>query len=139
MALPSTPAARRYVTRLSVSMGAYMVTLIGGAHLFNNGMVSGPLLWLLALLPGLSLVGAFYAIGMFIIEQKDEFLRMLLVRQSLFATAFALSVASVWGFLQEFGLVPNVELYYVAILWFFGLGLGAGFNKLTLGSAGWCW
>ncbi|AKH42771.1 hypothetical protein FHS61_000545 [Altererythrobacter atlanticus] len=139
MAMPSTPESRRYMRRLSISMAAYMVTLIGGAYLVNNELVSGPLLWLLALLPGLSLVGAFYAVGMFIIEQKDEFLRMLLVRQSLFATAFALSVASIWGFLQEFGLVPDVALYYVAILWFFGLGLGAGFNKLTVGSAGWCW
>jgi hypothetical protein len=31
-------------------------------------------------------------------------------------------------------MVGHVEAYYVAVLWFGGLGLGACINKLTLGA-----
>ena len=57
-----------------------------------------------------------------------------MVRQTLWASGFALSVATIWGFLENFDLVGHVEAYYIAVLWFGGLGLGACINKLTLGA-----
>jgi hypothetical protein len=63
---------------------------------------------------------------------------MLLVRQTLVATGFALSVATVWGFLENFELVAHVDAFYIAILWFLGLGLGSLYNRLTLGDSGDC-
>ena len=59
---------------------------------------------------------------------------MLTVRQTLWATGFALSVATVWGFLESFDLVGHIDAYYIAVLWFGGLGLGSCMNKLTLGA-----
>jgi hypothetical protein len=61
---------------------------------------------------------------------------MLLVRRMLWATGFALSVATVWGFLERFGLASHFDAYAVMILWFFGLGLGACIEWLILGSSG---
>jgi hypothetical protein len=69
------------------------------------------------------------------VEEGDEYLRMLMVRQTLWASAFALSLATVWGFLEAFELVDHIESYYIAVVWFFGLGVGAIMNKLTLGAA----
>ena len=129
-------AARRYTWRIAVSMGLYLVSLLVGKTLVQNGQVDGPLLWASALVPGLAVCGVFYAVGMFLVEQTDEFLRTLMIRQILVATAFALCLATIWGFLESFGLVQHVDAYWVAILWFFGLGLGALFNRLTLGTAG---
>jgi hypothetical protein len=59
-----------------------------------------------------------------------------MVRQTLWASAFTLSVATTWGFLDNFGLVGHVDGYWVAVCWFFGLGLGGIYNKLTLGDGG---
>jgi hypothetical protein len=58
---------------------------------------------------------------------------MLMIRQTLWASGFALSLATLWGFLESFDLVGHVAAYYVAILWFGGLGLGALANRLTMG------
>jgi hypothetical protein len=69
-------------------------------------------------------------IGRYLVEESDEYLRDQFVRQALIATGFALSIATAWGFLENFGLVPHVYAYYAAILWFAGLGIGAGVNKL---------
>jgi hypothetical protein len=129
---------RRYLTRLFTAMGIYLVSLFAAKYLIKHDMVEGWTAWALALLPGLSIVGAFYAVAMLIIEQKDEYMRMLLVRQTLVASAFALSIATVWGFLENFGLVEHVDAYYWAIFWFLGLGVGSIVNRITLGSWGSC-
>lgn len=133
-----SPASRRYVQRLAAAMGVYLVSLFAAEYLISRGLVDGPLVWALALLPGLAVTGAFYAVGMLVIEQKDEFVRMLIVRQILVATGFALSIATVWGFLENFDLVPHVDSYWVGIVWFLGFGLGGYVNKKTLGAWGEC-
>ena len=71
-------------------------------------------------------------IGRLLVEEQDEYLRMLLVRQTLVATGFTLTIVTVWGFLENLDLVAHVDAFYVAILWFVGLGVGSCFNWLTL-------
>ena len=135
MAKYKSPAMRRYLLRLGAAMGAYLVTLAAALRWVGGGAVTGPLAYLLGLLPGISVAGIFWAIGRLLIEEKDEYLRMLLVRQVLVATAFTLSVATMWGFLENFSLVPHVDAFYIAILWFGGLALGSVYNWLTLGDS----
>ena len=129
-------AQRRYVIRIAISMAAYLVTLALAIRLVRDGTLVGPLAWVLAFLPGLSVAGVFWAVGRLLIEETDEFVRMLLVRQVLIATAITLSAATVYGFLENFGLVGHIDAFYIAILWFVGLGVGALVNKLTLGASG---
>ncbi len=136
MTIAKSPAQRRYVVRVAASMTAYLITLALAIRLVRDGTVAGPLAWAIALLPGLSVAGVFWAVGRLLIEETDEFVRMLLVRQVLIATAITLSVATVYGFLENFGLVGHIDAFYVAILWFVGLGVGALVNKLTLGASG---
>ncbi len=133
MAKYKSPAMRRYLLRLGAAMGAYIVTLSAALRLVGNHIVTGPLAYLLALLPGLSIVAVFWAIGRLMVEEKDEYIRLLFVRQSLVATGFTLSVSTMWGFLENFDLVPHVDAFYIAVLWFGGLGLGSLYNRLTLG------
>jgi hypothetical protein len=126
------------MVRLGVSMTVYVVSLFVAVYLVNQRQVTGPILWPLALLPGLAIVGAFYAIGMLIVETTDEFVRMLLVRQVLYATVIALSLATIWGFLENFELVPHIAAFYWAIAWFAGFGVGGVINRLTVGASGQC-
>jgi len=128
-----SPAQKRYVLRVSLAMAAYIVTLTAALRFVGGGSVSGALAYLLALLPGLSVAGVFWAIGRLLVEEKDEYMRMLLVRQSLVATGFTLSVVTMWGFLENFDLVPHVDAFYIAVLWFAGRALGSCVNRLTLG------
>ena len=134
----TNPAQKRYVRRVFVSMACYLLSLAIAMRFVGDGegQITGPLAYLLALLPGFSIIGVFWAVGRLLVEEQDEFQRVLLVRQSLVATAFALSIATVWGFLEAVGLVPHVDAYFIAILWFAGLGVGSLVNWLTLGASG---
>jgi hypothetical protein len=70
------------------------------------------------------------------LEEQDEFMRMLIIRQSLIASALALSCASIWGFLEAADLVMHIDAYWFAIVWFFGLAVGSVFNRIQFGTWG---
>lgn len=128
------PATQRYNRRIMSLSLCYAAALIGAEYGFKTYSLPAPLAYLVATLPAMAIIGMFMAIGRYLIEQQDEYLKVLEVRQTLWASGFALSAATIWGFLESFGLVPHVESYFVAVLWFGGLGLGALANKLTIGS-----
>ena len=129
MARYKSPAIRRYVIRLAVLMSIYVVTLLGVSTLFKAHAVSGPLAWVLAIIPALPIIGVFWAVMRLLIEEPDEFIRLLHVRQSLIATGFCLTVMTIWEFLQNFDLVPPGHGGFgAAFFWFMGLGVGALYN-----------
>jgi hypothetical protein len=134
-----TPAARRYMLRVAIAMAIYLVSLFTAEYLIERVGVSRPLAFALALIPGVAVAGLFYAIGMFIVETKDEFMRMLLVRQQLIAAGFALSVACVWGFLEQYALVEHVKAFWIVVVWTFGQFVGMVSNRITHGSWGESW
>jgi len=132
-----SPAWKRYNWRviwLSLLYGAFLLPAVYG---FKHQLVPHSVAWLVAILPALPIIGVFVAIGRYLVEEQDEYVRMLMVRQTLWASGFALSVTTVWGFLENFGLVGHVEAYYISVLWFFGLAIGGIVNKLTVGAAAW--
>ena len=132
------PAQKRYNRRvlwLSLTYAAFLCLAVYG---FNHRLLHGPAAYVAAILPALPIIGVFGAMGRYLLEEQDEYVRMLMVRQTLWASGFALSLATIWGFLESFDLVSHIDAYYVAVLWFGGLGLGACMNKLTIGAAARC-
>ena len=121
-------AIRRYNKAVIVLSLFYAVALLGAVYAFKHHLVAGTVAWIVAILPALPIIGIFAAIGRYLIEEHDEYVRMLMVRQTLIASAFALSIATIWGFLESFDMVGHVESYYISVLWFGGLGIGGCLN-----------
>jgi hypothetical protein len=136
--MAQSAASKRYNLRVLWLGLAYAALLIGANLAFNRQLLGGPMMWLAAIAPALPIIGIFGAIGRYLVEEQDEYVRMLMVRQTLWASGFAISVATIWGFVESFGLAGHVDSYYIAVLWFGGLGLGACINRATLGAAAGC-
>ncbi|RMB36996.1 hypothetical protein C8J47_0575 [Sphingomonas sp. PP-F2F-G114-C0414] len=126
------PAIRRYYRRILPLGLAYAVLLVAIVALFWRGALHGPIAYVAALLPAVPLIGTFVALGQYMVEETDEYLRMLMIRQSLIASGFMVSVMTAWGFLEGFGLVPHIVSYYAAVLWFAGLWIGWGYNIVAM-------
>lgn len=124
------PAMKRYNVRILVLMTLYAAALVGVNLWFHREAPDGLIAYAAAILPALPIVGIFAVFARLLVEMQDEYVRMLLVRQSLVATAFALTICTIWGFLEAFQLVQHVAAYYAAVLWFGGLGVGGGVNAL---------
>lgn len=139
MAMYKSPATKRYVIRLFALMSIYILTLFAAVWTFKHTQISGVAAYALAIAPALPVIGVFWAVMRFLIEEPDEFIRMLLVRQCLVATGFCLTIMTVWEFLQNFDLVPQGNGGFgAAFFWFMGLGAGALYNRLTMGTTGSC-
>lgn len=134
--MPGTIAGKRYNWRVIWLSLLYAVFLIGAVYGFKHHLVPNGLKYFVAILPALPIIGIFGAMGRYLVEEQDEYVRMLMVRQTLWASAFALSLATTWGFLETFDLVGHADGYWVMIAWFFGLGLGGLYNRLTYGESG---
>ena len=63
--------------------------------------------------------------GRYIVEETDEFLRQRAILAAMGGLGALLSVASVWGILAEFDLVPQSEGWMAVPVW--ALGMAASF------------
>lgn len=132
-----SPAVKAYMWRLAILMSLYVVTLLFSVTAFRQGWVQGIWAWPLAILPALPIIGVFWAVMRLIVEEPDEYLRMMFVRQCMIATGFCLVVMTVWQFLRNFDLVPDGDGGFGAtFVWFVGLGVGAVANWLTMRADG---
>ena len=131
-----TSAWRRYNIRLVWLSAMFAVLLIAAVYGFKHHMLQGIAAYAAAVLPALPIIGIFGAMGRYLVEEQDEYVRTLMVRQALWASGCALSIATIWAFLASFGLVDPADSYLIATIWFFGLGVGGIANKLTHGEVG---
>ncbi|WP_269716545.1 hypothetical protein [Caulobacter sp. NIBR2454] len=116
------PVLRRYLLRFSISMVLYVVVLIASLRLLRTQELQGPLLYLVAVAPALPILGVIWAMGAFVVELKDEYQRMRLVRAMMIATGLSLSIFTVVGFLQNSGAIQAEPLWAFPI-WCACLGL----------------
>lgn len=133
--ISKSPADARYNRRVLIYSAAYAAALLICTYLFKHQLVSGSLAVIAALLPAIPVVLIFVAIGRYLVEERDEYLRMLMTRQVLWASGFALSIATIHGFLEAYGIVEAIPSYAVVMLWYLGLGIGAVANRLTVEKA----
>src|SRR6266550_2564112 len=124
-----TSAWKRYNWRIIWLSLLYAAFLMPAVYGFKHKLIGGGFAYVAAILPALPIIGIFFAIGRYLVEEQDEYVRMLMVRQTLWASGFALSCATVWGFLENFDLVGHVDGYWIVVVWYFGQSIGSIVNK----------
>lgn len=129
-------ASQRYLLRIGGLMTFYLSSLFAAEILIEDYGLSGAPAVILAILPGLAFAGVVWVFGALIVEEKDEFMRLLYIRQGLIGTGIALTCAAIWGFLKIYDFAPHIAAFWWPTIWCFGLGLGALANKITYGSWG---
>ena len=71
-----TPAGRRYLMRFTPAMIAYVVVLFTVVWALKPAHApTGPVVYALAVLPALPILAVIWAMGRFIVEETDEYLR----------------------------------------------------------------
>lgn len=116
-------AARNYIRRFVPTMSAYVAVLLGARWAADRWDPDGTLQVLLAVIPALPIVGVIAVMGLYLVEEKDEYLKQRTALAMLIGTGLLLSVATIWGFLEQDGIVPHVPAYWAFMLWCVGLGL----------------
>ena len=98
----------------------YVALLVPTVIAFVRYRPAGPLAYGLAALPALPILGMLLVIGLYLAEEKDEFIRNMQIQSLLGGMAGTLALVSVWGFLENFAQVPRLQLILVyPIFWGF--------------------
>jgi xanthosine utilization system XapX-like protein len=127
--MPKSKAERRYVYRLAPTMLIYIVFVFVAQWTFHHHRPTGILAYLLAVLPALPLIASLAIVGLYIAEESDEFLRSILVQSMLWGLGGALSVGTVWGFLEDFANAPHVSMFYVYVFFWVFMGISQPFIR----------
>jgi hypothetical protein len=120
-----TPALRRYHRRMIASTFVYILALFTATYLYKEWQPTGIAAWFAGALPSLGVAGMLWAMARLLREESDEYIRLKLVQQTLFATGLLLLLATTWGFFEQFGLVPHVPSWAALPVFAIGIGLSS--------------
>ncbi len=115
-------AIRRYNRRILGASLGYVLGLGIAIALWNAYDLSGPVVFAIALLPTLPTFVMIWAMGRYLVEETDEYLRFKTVQAALISLGMVLGVGIFWGFLEMFELVPHLWAWWVLPVWSIGLG-----------------
>ena len=117
------PAQRRYMGRFIPAMTAYVVVLFACTWVAKQYDPHGAALFILSLLPALPLLAVLVVMGVYLAEEADEFIRARLVTAMLGGIGITLAFTTVWGFLENGGVVPHFATFLAFPLWCGSFGL----------------
>jgi len=127
---PLTKAGRRYAYRLAPMMALYLLFLFIAQWSFHHLHPTGLIVYVLAVLPALPLIGSLAVVGLYIAEESDEFERSILVQSMLWGFGGALVVSTIWGFLEDFAKAPHISTFYVYVFFWIFMGISQPFIRM---------
>lgn len=126
---PRSKAARRYGYRLAPTMALYVLFLFIAEWTFQRHHPTGFVVYLLAVLPALPLIGSLAIVGLYIKEESDEFERSVLVQSMLWGFAGSLAISTIWSFLEDFAQAPHISTFYVYVMFWIFMGVSQPFIR----------
>jgi hypothetical protein len=111
-------------------MALYLLFLFLSQWTFHHLHPTGLIVYLLAVLPALPLIGSLAIVGLYIAEESDEFERSIIVQSMLWGLGGALSVSTIWGFLEDFAKAPHISTFYVYVFFWIFMGISQPFIRM---------
>jgi hypothetical protein len=118
----STPAGKRYQRRVLVTMSVYLVVLFGSIFVVKHTHPHGWLLYAISLLPALPILAMLASMGVYLQEEKDEYIRLMTMRSLVAGTAVLLMVLVVSDFLRTISSAPPLAPFASWVTFFLAFG-----------------
>jgi hypothetical protein len=125
----SSPAFQRYNLRALRWSFVYVLALFIAVTAQDRLDPDGPLLWLVAILPALPIFYFVYTLRAYLREEEDEYLKMRFVDNALWGLGGLMVIATFWGFLESFRLVPHAHGGLALPVWAIGMGAAGMIQK----------
>jgi uncharacterized membrane protein len=105
-------------------MLTYLIFLFIAQWTFHHQHPTGILVYILAVLPALPLIGSLAVVGLYIAEESDEFERMIVVQSMLWGLGAALSIGTIWNFLEDYANAAHFSFsFYVYLAFWIVMGI----------------
>jgi hypothetical protein len=119
---PKSVALKAYNRGVMQTMSVYVVTILSVAWFVRRHHPTGVLAYVLAILPAIPITGMLAVMGIYLRDEKDEFLRWITIQALLWATGVELAGTTAVGFLESFAKVKAPLAYWAFIVYWLVFG-----------------
>ncbi len=126
----STPAGKRYQRRVIVTMSVYLVVLFAAIFLVKHTHPHGWVLYAISVLPALPILAMLGSMGVYLQEEKDEYIRLMTMRSLVAGTAVLLMVLVVSDFLRTISGAGTLAPFISWVTFFLAFGVAQAVQKL---------
>jgi len=119
----STPAGKRYQRRVLVTMSLYIAVLFATVRAVKHMHPHGWELYVISLLPAIPLLAVMAQLGIYLQEEKDEYIRLITMRSLLVGTAALLAVLVVNDFLRSISGAAALPVFTSWVTFFLAFGV----------------
>ena len=98
-------------------MLAYAIILPPLVWIRSHRQVGDLISLVMAITASLPVLGMFASWGRYLSDERDEYHQSVSLRRVVIATNATMGAAVIWGFLQAFGVMPLIEVYWIPFLW----------------------
>jgi hypothetical protein len=128
--IPHSKAGLRYIYRLAPTMAVYCLFLFITQWTFHHLHPTGLIVYVLAILPALPLVGSLAIVGLYVAEETDEFERSIIVQSMLWGLGGALAIGTIWGSLEDFAKAPHLSTFNIFLVFWIVMGASQPFIRM---------
>jgi hypothetical protein len=116
-----SPLQRRSIRLFGANLALAATLSLATRDLFKDAHAAAPLLYLMALLPTIPVIGIITVVGRYLTREVDDFIRTLVVQSLLWGLGITFAVDTYLGGLfahpEIFRLIPilNIDLFCVSV------------------------
>jgi hypothetical protein len=125
----STPASKRYQRRVMVTMAAYLVVLFAAIFVVKHVHPHGWVLYTISVVPALPVLAMLGSMGLYLQEEKDEYIRLMTMRSLVVGTAALLTVIVVGDFLRAISGAAPLAPFASFVTFFLAFGAAQAVQK----------
>jgi hypothetical protein len=125
-----TKASKVYQRRTLVTMSIYVLTVFVAALTVKHGHPTGWLLYGLAVLPAVPLIGMLVVLGRYLQEESDEYVRLMTMRSLLAATGALMVMIVISDFLRSFAATGVFPPFLLFVLFFVSFGIAQAVQRM---------
>jgi hypothetical protein len=102
----ASPAVRRYTRGIALTMSGYLFAVLGTSVYVKAHHPTGFMLYTLSAIPAFCIFAMLWVVIRYLRDEKDEYLRLLVVRSLLCSTFAILGLGAFMDFLRSYGNLP---------------------------------
>ncbi len=127
-----SPAVRRYTRGIALTMGGYVLAVLGTSALVHRyPHPQGLILYALSAAPSLCIFSMLAVVVEYLRDEKDEYQRMLVVRSILCATFAILGLNAYTDFLRSYGNVGGLPPFTDFVLFWIIFGIAQAVQSMS--------
>ena len=126
----STPASKRYQRRFLVTMSIYLVVLFAAILVVKHTRPHGWQLYTISVVPAVPLLAMLGALGVYLTEETDEYIRLITMRSLLVGTAVLLAMLVVDEVLRSISGAGALPPFTSWVTFFMAFGVAQAVQRM---------